>query len=378
MAPLANFPTMEKRAFGKTDMQVSILGFGGAEIGLEGAEEATVAQLLGAALDAGLNVIDTAECYGNSEEMIGKTVSQRRDDFYLFTKCGHPHGMESGANWSRDSILESIERSLQRLRTDHLDLVHLHSCSEATLKEGEVIEALQAARAKGHTRYIGYSGDSHAARYAVECGAFDSLQTSINIADQEAIDLTIPLAREKKMGVIAKRPVANVAWKGGHKPANSYHQTYWDRLQTLRYRFLESAQLEKSVATALRFTLSVPGVCTAIVGTTNPRRWEENARLLAAGSLGEKEFQEIRDALGRGRPQNLDRPDLSAPRACRRFPVGSAGLRSRSNDDARFFPGHAETRASHSEASTRLPLLRLHHFRAPDRSVRQIRRHLLA
>ena len=66
---------MEKRPFGQTDMQVSVLGFGGAEIGLEGADEATVAQLLGKALDAGLNVIDTAECYGNSEEMIGKTVS---------------------------------------------------------------------------------------------------------------------------------------------------------------------------------------------------------------------------------------------------------------------------------------------------------------
>ena len=286
---------MEKRSFGKTDMQVSILGFGGAEIGLEGAEEATVARLLGAALDAGLNVIDTAECYGNSEELIGKTVSQRPGDFYLFTKCGHPHGMESGANWSRASILESIERSLRRLQTDHVDLVHLHSCSEATLKKGDAIEALEAARAKGHTRYLGYSGDSHAARFAIECGAFDSLQTSINIAGQEALDLTLPLAREKKIGLIAKRPVANVAWKRGHRPSNSYHQTYWDRLQKLRYPFLQSAQLEKSVATALRFTLSVPGVCSAIVGTKNPARWEKNARLLAAGSLGEKEYQEIRE-----------------------------------------------------------------------------------
>ena len=285
---------MEKRSFGKTGMQVSILGFGGTEIGQEGVEEATVARLLGAALDAGLNVIDTAECYGRSEEMIGKSVARRRAEFFLFTKCGHPHGLESAANWSRASILESIERSLQRLRTDHVDLVHLHSCPEATLKKGEVIEALEAARAKGHTRYIGYSGDSHAARYAVECGAFDSLQTSINIADQEAIDLTLAQARAKKMGVIAKRPLANVAWKSEHRPANSYHQTYWDRLQTLRYPFLQSAQLEKSVARALRFTLSVPGVCTAIVGTKNPARWAENARLLAAGSLGEREFQDIR------------------------------------------------------------------------------------
>ncbi|MEO5718712.1 MAG: aldo/keto reductase [Chthoniobacterales bacterium] len=285
---------MEKRSFGKTDMQVSVLGFGGSEIGLESADEATVAQLLGKALDAGLNVIDTGECYGESENLIGKTVGQRRDEFYLFTKCGHPYGMESGANWTPESILESIERSMQRLRTDRVDLVHLHSCPETVLKKGDAIAALQKARKKGYTRYLGYSGDSHAARYAAECGAFDSLQTSINIADQEALELTLPLARAKKMGVIAKRPIANVAWKSGHQPENSYHQIYWERLRTLRYPFLESAQVEKTVGVALRFTLSVPGVCTAIVGTKNPAHWAENARLLEAGSLGEEEFTEIR------------------------------------------------------------------------------------
>ena len=286
---------MEQRAFGKTDMRVSVLGFGGAEIGLEDADETTVARLLGSALDAGLNVIDTGECYGESEELIGRTIGHRRQEFYLFTKCGHPHGMESGADWSRASILQSIERSLQRLRTDRVDLVHLHSCPEAILKKGEAIEALQAARAKGHTRYIGYSGDSHAARYAVECGAFDSLQTSINIADQEALELTLPSAREKKMGVIAKRPIANAAWKTGHKPESSYHHTYWDRLRKLNYPFLESRDLRKTVGIALRFTLAVPGVSTAIVGTTKPERWAENTRLVEAGSLGQDEFRAIRE-----------------------------------------------------------------------------------
>ncbi len=284
---------MEQRAFGKTDMRVSVLGFGAAEIGLEGTDEATVGRLLGSALDAGLNVIDTGECYGESEEMIGRTVGHRRQEFFLFTKCGHPHGMESGADWSRASILESIERSLRRLRTDRVDLVHLHSCSEAVLRKGEAIEALQAARAKGHTRFIGYSGDSHAARYAVECEGFDSLQTSINIADQEALELTLPLACEKQIGVIAKRPIANAAWKTGHKPESPYHHTYWERLQKLNYPFLESRDLEKTVGIALRFTLGVPGVSTAIVGTTRPERWAENARLLEGGSLGRDEFQAI-------------------------------------------------------------------------------------
>ena len=285
---------MEKRRLGKTGIDVSVLGFGGAEIGFEGATAETVEQLLNSALDAGLNVIDTAECYEGSEELIGKTVSRRRDEFFLFTKCGHPRGVGS-EDWSTGSILESIERSLRRLQTDRVDLVQLHSCSESVLKKGDVIAALQTARDRGYTRFIGYSGDSRAARFAVESGAFDTLQTSINIADQEAIEFTVPLAREKDMGVIAKRPIANAAWKTGHKPSDSYQHTYWDRLKKLRYEFIEGRPLEHSISRALRFTLSVPGVHTAIVGTTKPERWQQNAKLLEGGALSQGEFNAIRE-----------------------------------------------------------------------------------
>ena len=285
---------MEKRRLGKTGMDVSVLGFGGAEIGFEGATAETVEQLLNSALDAGLNVIDTAECYEGSEELIGNTVGRRRDEFFLFTKCGHPRGVGS-EDWSIESILESIERSLRRLQTDRLDLVQLHSCSESVLKKGDAISALQTARERGYTRFIGYSGDSRAARFAVESGAFDTLQTSINIADQESIDLTVPLAREKEMGVIAKRPIANAAWKTGHKPIDSYQHTYWDRLRKLDYEFIRGRSLEHSISHALRFTLAVPGVHTAIVGTTKPERWQQNAQLLEGGALSDAEFKAIRE-----------------------------------------------------------------------------------
>ena len=285
---------MEKRRLGKTDMQVSVLGFGGAEIGFEGASAETVEALLNSALDAGLNVIDTAECYEGSEELIGKAVGHRRNEFYLFTKVGHPRGIGS-EDWSTPSILESIERSLRRLKTDRLDLIQLHSCSEAALKKGDVIAALQTAQERGHTRYIGYSGDSRPAKFAVESGAFDTLQTSLNIADQEPIEQTIPPARDRSMGVIAKRPIANAAWKSGHKPIDSYQHPYWDRLRKLDYDFIRGRPLEQSIAHALRFTLSVPGVHTAIVGTTKPERWQENAKLLEAGALSQVEFDAIRE-----------------------------------------------------------------------------------
>ena len=284
---------MERRQLGKTDMQVSVLGFGGSEIGFEGAAEEIVARLLNGALDAGLNVIDTGECYEGSEELIGKTVGDRRGDFYLFTKCGHPRGVGS-EDWSPASLLESVERSLRRLRTNQLDLIHLHSCSDAVLRKGDAIAALQTARTKGYVRYLGYSGDGDAARYAVESGAFDVLQTSINIADQEVIDLVLPLAREREMGVIAKRPIANVAWKESHKPLNSYHHVYWERLNKLRYDFIRNLPMEESVAHALRFTLSVPGVHTAIVGTTKPERWQANSRIVGEGPLPEAEYAAIR------------------------------------------------------------------------------------
>ena len=285
---------MERRQFGKTDMQVSVLGFGGAEIGFEGATEETVARLLKGALDAGLNVIDTGECYEGSEELIGKTVADRRADYYLFTKCGHPRGIGS-EDWSTASLLESIERSLRRLRTDRLDLIQLHTCSETVLRKGDAIAALQTAREKGYARYLGYSGDGRAARYAVESGAFDTLQTSINIADQEGIDLVLPRAKEQQLGVIAKRPVANVAWKESHKPIAAYHHVYWERLNKLRYDFIRDLPMEESVAHALRFTLSVPGVHTAIVGTTKPERWQENARMVEQGALSDAEFAAIRE-----------------------------------------------------------------------------------
>src|SRR5438093_9914464 len=117
---------MERRRLGRTGMIASVLGFGGSEIGYDRVAVRTVERLLGTALDAGLNVIDTAECYEDGEALIGRAIGARRRECYLFTKCGHSRGWGRG-EWRPAALLASIERSLRRLETDYLDLIQLHS-----------------------------------------------------------------------------------------------------------------------------------------------------------------------------------------------------------------------------------------------------------
>ncbi len=195
--------------------------------------------------------------------------------------------------WDPRLIAKSIDQSLKNLRTDHVDLLQLHSCAEPRLRKGDVIRALEDAKRAGKTRFIGYSGDSDDAIYAVETGAFDVLQISVSIADQESIERVLPLARARGMGVIAKRPVANAIWLQSRVASSDYSREYWDRLKKLDFDFLARPASE-AFATALRFTLSVPGVDTAIVGTAKPARIAGNAEIASSPQLSEAEFDAIR------------------------------------------------------------------------------------
>lgn len=299
--PLSTEPGVERRRFGNTDLQVSVLGFGGAQIGYRETEQTVVDRLLNSALDVGLNVIDTAASYWGSEEAIGKAVAHRRREYHLFTKAGHTVGGKIvwHEGWSGAEISRSIDRSLKRLRTDWLDVVHLHSCGLDILKRGEAVESLQKAQRAGKVRYIGYSGDNEAALWAVQSGLFDTLMTSVNIVDQRSIDTTLPLARERGMGVVAKRPIANAVWRYDMIKEGMSDAVYWHRLQKLDFEFSRGPAGKADGPgspgdIALRFTLSVPGVHTAIVGTSNPDRYRQNAELLKAGPVPHATFEAIR------------------------------------------------------------------------------------
>ena len=258
-------------------MEVSVLGLGSAEIGFNGTDQEVVTEIINDALDNGMNVIDTGECYADSEEKIGVAVSHRRSDYYLFTKCGHTSGLP-GEDWDPDMLRASIDRSLVRLKTDHVDLIQLHSCGIDVLTRGDAIKVVQEAKEAGKARYIGYSGDGQEAKYAIELGVFDAIQTSVNFADQESISLTLPLAKERDMGVIAKRPVANVAWRHESGEDAGYGRVYWERLQELKYLFPEMFDA------ALRFTMS-QDIHVAIVGASKPERWKENSQIAVKGNL---------------------------------------------------------------------------------------------
>ena len=205
---------------GRTGLKVSRLGVGLVEIGVElgWADEAQAAEVLNTALDAGINFLDTAECYGISEEVIGRSIAHRRHEYVLATKAGHVRHGYTGAPWSGKTVADSIDRSLRRLRTDYVDLVQLHAFDLDRPAPDDAIEALLRAKEAGKTRFAGYSADNEHALWAVQSGHFDTLQCVFSLLDQHPRTKTFPLAEQNDVGLIVKRPIGNAMWRSDRVP----------------------------------------------------------------------------------------------------------------------------------------------------------------
>lgn len=291
---------MEKRQFGNTGLSVSVIGFGGAPVGFLETEQKQVEQLLNSLLDQGVNLIDTAAMYAGSEELIGRSVSHRRDEYILVSKCGQEFSDLPGKAWSAELITATVDRALKRLQTDHLDVMLLHSCEQEVLEKGEALEALVRAREAGKIRFAGYSGDNEAAVYATTLKDVAVIETSINICDQANIDLVLPETTKHGQGVIVKRPIANAAWKDLSEQKGmyaDYARTYHERLKKMN---ISPADLGFDASAwseiALRFTLSQPGVHTAIIGTTNPKHLQANLEAASKGPLPQEVIDQLRQA----------------------------------------------------------------------------------
>lgn len=266
---------LERRPFGKTGFNVSIVGLGAGQVGESDVTEAEAAAVLNGALDLGVTLIDTAASYGLSEERIGRHLGRRRDEFVLSTKGGPKIG--DRRDWSPGSVLESIERSLELTRSERIDIFYLHSCPLEVLRRGELQDTLDQAVAAGKIGVAGYSGDNEALAFAVQSGRFGAIETSVNIVDQW--NLRNVLGQRPELGVIAKRPIANAPWRFAERPVGNYAELYWERLQVLE---LDPGDLDWAEL-ALRFTAYAPGVHTAIAGTA---KLDHLRRNIAAASQG--------------------------------------------------------------------------------------------
>ncbi len=303
---------MNKIPFGNTGLTVSTLGFGAAPAAFLKTEVDAAVGTINALLDAGMNLIDTATAYPGSHEFIGEHFSHRRKDFILVSKCGNKVQGSDAPNWSAANIEYSIDRALRTLKTDQIDVMLLHSCDLKTLEAGEAVSALAKAREAGKIKFAGYSGDNEALAYAAGLPDIRVVETSVNVVDQKNIDLGVAIAKQNNLGVLAKRPIANAAWKDvNDQPGmyKNYAATYTERFSQLGLTPAEFGFTGDANAAwpeiALRFTLGVAGVSTAIVGTTKLANAKKNVEIASKGPLPIDAMKKLREAFKKADPKGL-------------------------------------------------------------------------
>ncbi len=276
------------RDFGNAGFKVSVLGYGAGMLGADHLSEKNADQLLNRVVDLGMTLIDTARGYGRSEERVGRFLQHRRHEIILSTKVGY--GIPSHPDWTYECVQAGIEEALRRLGTDYIDIVHLHSCPRNILEEGGSLRALENAVASGKVRVAAYSGENEALDWAVHSGRFGSVEHSVNICDQRVIDGALTLATSLRLGIIAKRPLANAPWRFIECPKGEYVEEYWWRWKTMNLdtRGLEWQEL------ALRFSAFMPGVSSCIVGTSQISHVLENIHYIENGPLDEDHTSLIR------------------------------------------------------------------------------------
>jgi aryl-alcohol dehydrogenase-like predicted oxidoreductase len=286
---------LDKRILGRTGLAVSALGLGTVELGLDygikvpGAygrpAESEAIQLVHAAIDAGINLIDTARAYGESEAVLGRALRDRRDRVVLATKTTTvgPDGSPLSGTALQDHMRLSLETSLKQLQTDYIDLWQIHNVDETLLTQREAIAAVfDDVRQRGQVRSVGGSTYGVAAPLAaLKTDLFDALQVTYSVLDQRLADTIFPLAVKQNVGLLVRSILLQgvLTERGDHLP---------DRLAVLRER---SQQFRQLIATepgaspaqmAIAFGLAQPQISSVLVGV---RTEAELAEDLAATRL---------------------------------------------------------------------------------------------
>ncbi|GIJ31561.1 aldo/keto reductase [Micromonospora sediminimaris] len=312
---------MQYRTLGRTGVQVSSLVLGAMNFGKIGnttQEEATA--IVDAALDAGINLIDTADVYsgGQSEEMIGKAIAGRRDDVVLATKASLPMGDERNHRGSsRRWLVTALDNSLRRLGADHVDLYQIHRWDPSTSDE-ETLSVLTDLQRAGKIRYFGSSTfpayrivqaqwaarENHLGRYVTEQPNYSILQRGVETH-------VLPVTEEYGMGVLAWSPLAS-GWLSGAIRAGQEISTNRSGFMQQRYDIsipanrakLDAVEQLATVADeaglsmiqlALGFVTAHPAVTSAIIG---PRTMDHlHAQLAAADTVLSADVLDAIDAI---------------------------------------------------------------------------------
>jgi len=283
---------LETMQFGNTGIQVTRLGYGALEI--IHIPEDEVNSLLNLVLDSGINFIDTGMSYGKSEELIGKYISHRRSEFFLASKCGCVIGLERNHIFTRDNIVAGINQSLKRMKTDHLDLVQLHSSpSKDVIEKDDVIQTLLDIKKEGKVRFIGSSSTLPSLADHVNMGVFDAFQIPYSALNREH-EKWISNALKSGAGTIIRGGVSR-----GEDESSTNILDFKGEWENYRKANLDELLDEGESRTAfiLRFTLSHPHLNTTIVGTKNPKHFKENINIANKGRLSEDIYEEAKKRL---------------------------------------------------------------------------------
>ena len=288
---------MIKKTLGRTGLEVTQLGYGA--MGIRGPEtwgvrvvsEEQADRFLNAVLDAGINFIDTAPDYGISEARIGRYISARRREFYLATKCGcvytqREDHLELGHVWEKDVLRRNIHESLERLQTDHIDILQFHGGDPEALQRAGLIDLLQDFRARGLIRFLGSSTALPHLPAFIDLGVFDTFQIPFSCLAPQHDDL-ITRAADAGAGIIIRGGVA----RGGpeaeiQRPALNEVWTQ-AKLDEVLPAEMKRAEL------ILRYTLSHPHCHTTIVGTCDDAHLAENLAAAARGPLPPDLYDDI-------------------------------------------------------------------------------------
>jgi aryl-alcohol dehydrogenase-like predicted oxidoreductase len=304
-------PDLPKRTLGRTGLQVTTLGFGALELrGMVAGIGRPLTpgepeRILQAVLDAGINYIDVSVDYGEAEEHIGRCIAGRRQEFFLASKCGCPLDVSRFSpsertrygtplprlhDYSRRHIIDAVDQSLRRMRTDHLDVLQFHfSPAREVLEREGAIQTLQDLKQAGKIRFLGVSSILPNVLDHIQMGVFDVFQIPYSALQPEHEAAIVEAARAGA-GTVIRGGIARGEPGAGHGLADVWQ--LWEQAQL-------DALLEGMSATEfmLRLTITNPDMHTTIVGTLNPTHLHENVAAVVKGPLPAAMYDEAKRRL---------------------------------------------------------------------------------